>query len=286
MVTEMAGPRIWVNTDPLWIGHDLETNNSNPLDRLRLGLVRRYQLHFVINSIFGYERLNVDQLGAGLLGFQSDPDGLHPQWASYLEGLRISINRPQQVIDHPVNHFAAINVAGTVFNATRMAFLEGGRFVLMATFRRPVREMLHGFADGTWAPALLLETVDKNSQTEFKGVTCQFRPTGTRMNLPNTGAPSRPDLPASAVLKLMDPVNPSPFTLILSYNSAATPSGSAFFLADQEIVDSASFDFAVMNDVRVVNKVLIGVGAAGGGGYKAQVDLLDVQIWLPAFPII
>ena len=51
MVTEMAGPRIWVNTDPLWIGHDLETNNSNPLDRLRLGLVRRYQLHFVINSI-------------------------------------------------------------------------------------------------------------------------------------------------------------------------------------------------------------------------------------------
>ena len=71
MATEMVRPRNWVNTDPRWVGHDLEVDNSTPLDRLRLGLVRRYQLHFVINSILGYERLTIDQLGAGIVGFES-----------------------------------------------------------------------------------------------------------------------------------------------------------------------------------------------------------------------
>jgi hypothetical protein len=293
MVTELAGPRIWVNTDPLWVGHDLQADNSSPLDQLWPGLVRRYQLHFEINSILGYERLNVDQLGAGILGFHSAPNGLNPRWGNHLDGLTISIDRPPQLPPMtPVNHFAAINVATTLFNATGVAFLAQGRFVLVGTFRRPIQQPLSGFVDGDWASALLLETISVDpvtnvleTEAQLRGVTCQFRPTGTRMNLPATESHvNRPNLPDSAVTKITDPVNPSPFTLILSYNSFATPTGSAFLLVDQEIVDSVSFDFAAMQNVRRVNNVLMGVGAVNGGGFTAQVDLIDVQIWVPPFP--
>lgn len=65
-----------VNTDPLWIGQDLVFDASDTLQQLRVGLARRYQFHTVSDPIIGFDRLNVDNLGTGLVGFRECGPGL------------------------------------------------------------------------------------------------------------------------------------------------------------------------------------------------------------------
>jgi hypothetical protein len=297
MVARKRARPIWGNTDPLWLGQDLEVDGSSPLQQLRLGLARRYQCHFVIDPIVGYERLNVDQLGAGVLGFEKvGTPQVGGGWTNHLAGLTISAQRPQQQPPGSAGYFAAIDVSNTHFNANNGAFPGHGRFVVIASFRRPVQDPAQR---GTWAPALLLETVRltkskkpgsrKKVVSETSGVSCQFRSTGTRLNVPGiVPNPNRLDLPPNVTDRITNVANPATFRLILRYNRAATPNGAAYLLVDQDIVDSIPFEYVTklgpLGGVKKINKVLFGVGTATGGGYTAQVDALDVQIWVPPFP--
>lgn len=278
----IAGHHTWVNTDPLLVGHDLVVDGSTTLEQLRLGLARRYQRHFAINPIIGYERLNLDLLGTGILGFQSNP-AWHPIWGSTIGGLTVSVDRPAGTpAMTSVSHFAAIRVGQTLFNSYWGPLNpQHGRFALFGTFRRAVQDPLNGFVNGAWAPALLLDIPGRERPL---GATCQFRTSGTRLNVPGLApgaGPNRPDLPASVASRISDPVNPSPFTLIFACHRGHSPSGVAHLLVDQEIVDSATFDFP--SDVTHVDNILMGVGSVGGEAYTAKVDLIDLQIWVPPF---
>ena len=277
----IAGPHHWVNTDPLLVGHDLVVDGSNTLEQLRLGLARRYQLHFVVNPIVGYERLNVDQLGSGILGFQSDP-AWNPIWGSTTGGLTVSVDRPAGTpAMSSVFHFASVRLTHTLFNSAWGPLnSQHGRFALFGTFRRAVQQPFNGFVNGAWAPALLLDVAGGRKI----GATCQFRTSGTRLNVPGLGpgaGPNRPDLPASVASRIADPVNPAPFTLIFACNRAHSPSGVAHLLVDQEIVDTATFELP--SDVTQVDHILMGVRTVGGEAFTARVDLIDLQIWVPPF---
>jgi hypothetical protein len=181
----------------------------------------------------------------------------------------------------PLGHFLSVDLAGTLFDAPGGPLPAHGRFVMMGTFRRPVQQPLNGFVDGDFAAAVLLQT----GGTQM-GATCQFKTTAVRLNLPGTGAGmvNRPPLSPEDVARIMDPINPSTFTVILGFERSKTPSGFAALFIDERIVDSVSFNFANLNGVTKIDKLLMGVGTASGEQYTAKVDLIDLQIFVPPHP--
>jgi hypothetical protein len=271
------------NTHPWINGHGLELDpGDTPLNEIRSGLTRVYQVHFVPHSIFHYDLLRVNHLQTGLIGFQhvGQVEGSNPFWANHAGGLTISVDRPQGVPDGTtLGHFASVNLNGTLFDAPGGPFPKHGRFLVCGTFRRPVQLELNGFVDGDFAAAVLLQAGDRP-----RGATCQFKTAGSRLNLPGTGAMLN-RIPSETMQDmLMNPTNPPTFTVILGYDRSRTPTGFAALFIDQQIVDSAPFDFAGLNGITKIDKILMGVGTATGTQYTAKIDLIDLQIWVPPHP--
>jgi hypothetical protein len=272
------------NTHPWINGHGLELDpRGTPINEIRSGLRRVYQVHFVPHSIFHYDLLRVNHLQTGLIGFQQvgQVAGSNPFWGNNAGGLTISVSRPQGVPDGTLGHFASVNLNGTLFDAPGGPFPTHGRFLVCGTFRRPVQLALSGFVPGDFAAAVLLQT----GEDRPRGATCQFKTTGSRLNLPGTGTmldrtPSKP-----LQERIMNPTNPPTFTVILGYDRSRTPNGFAALLVDQEIVDSAPFDFAALDGITKIDKILMGVGTATGAQYTAKIDLIDLQIWVPPHPV-
>lgn len=275
-----GGP--FTNTHP-WVNGGLELDPGGPpINEIRSGLTRVYQVHFVPHSIFNYDLLRVNHLQAGLIGFHhvGQVEGSNPSFANHDGGLTIAVDRPLgvEVPDGTtLGHFASVNLDNTLFSAPGGPFAHG-RFLVCGTFRRPVQQPLNGFVPGNFAAAVLLQTGGKQM-----GATCQFRTTGTRLNLPGTGAGmvNRPPLSPADEAAIKNPTNPSTFTVVLGYDRSRTPSGFAALFIDQRMVDSLPFDFATLNGVTKIDKILIGVGTVTGTQYTAKVDLIDLQIWVP-----
>jgi hypothetical protein len=271
------------NTHP-WVGLGGELDPSTPLEQIRSGLTRVYQVHLIPHSIFRYDLHRTNQLQTPIFGFErvGAVEGSNPSRGNSPGGLTISITRPPIVPPaKPLGHFLSVDLAGTLFDAPGGPLPAHGRFVMMGTFRRPVQQPLNGFVDGDFAAAVLLQT----GGTQM-GATCQFKTTAVRLNLPGTGAGmvNRPPLSPEDVARIMDPINPSTFTVILGFERSKTPSGFAALFIDERIVDSVSFNFANLNGVTKIDKLLMGVGTASGEQYTAKVDLIDLQIFVPPHP--
>lgn len=269
-------------------GQPLPVSAADIVGQLREGLFRRYQLHTPADRIIGLSRLNVDALGTGLLGFQASP--VVPEnaaWDRQNTGLTLGLDRPASATDGTLmGYFATVDVESTTFFHER-------RFLLLGTFRRPVRQPLAGFVPGDWAAAMLVHFA--GADFPGGGVSCQFKtvadangqPTDrTRLNCPSTGSvirlPFLEDTPEgqAAADRIRTAADPSMFTLALSYDRARTGNDAfaALFVGGQ-IVDSVPFDFANLAGVSIISRVVAGIGSISGSGYRVQLDLIDLQLW-------
>ena len=289
------------NTTGVFGGQATELEPISYFEQLRSGLSRKYQAYFPVDEIIDFTRVNVQHVNANDLEFFETQPGSNPRWGSHDEGLNISVDRAAHAIDDVGwGYFAAVPLANIGFDTPE-------RFLLFGTFRRPRQRRLprimfldndgraseepeieqppDPFVDGAWAVGLQIR-VPGSAPDRGMGVTCQFRTDGTRLNLPRTGVmANRPFLEQTdpdLVAKIVDSDNPSNFTLILSYDRSKAPnSGYAALLVGHQVADSISFDFVNMANVTAIDYLQSGVGSITGKAYKAQVDIIDLQIWTP-----
>jgi len=262
---------------------------SDVLDTLRNGLVRRYQLHTPPDRIIGYSRLNADALSTGVIRFQSSAPAApaNPSWDVHNRGLTLRMERPTTAMGGTsMGYFASVNVEPTTF------FFER-RFLLLGTFRRPVRQALAGFVPGDWAAAVLVHFAGVDYPGA--GVSCQFKtvpdangqPTDrTRLNCPSTGGGvNRAFLETTAagqaaVNQIRSSSDPANFTLALSYDRSRSGHNSvAVLFVGGEVADWVPFDFVTLADTTVISRVSAGIGSITGVGYRVQLDLIDLQMW-------
>ena len=219
--------------------------------------------------------LKIDKLGAGDFIFvDSVPAGQNPAHSYEQKGLLTSVGRPPTATT-PLGHFAAVN-------GLNIQMPE--RFVLTGTFIEPKKVSLIPIPnppppEGTFAPTMLLRF-----GTTLRGVTSQFRTTGQRLNAPFIPAPpNRPDIAVNLYNKVIDPQNPSLFTLVLLVErSTADSQGHAKLFVDAEVADSFQFNFGnILTSATVFNDIRVGIGTADGTNYRASVYVTEFEIWAP-----
>lgn len=243
------------------------------LTSLRAGLGRKFQYYTPSHKIINYTNLNVDHLGAGQLDLRhANVPGAIPTWEYSKEGLRLGIERPPSQVDESIGHFMIVDADFVI-----------QRFLLLATFRRPLQEPGSdpaNYTPGIFAAAILF-TPWKGSEM---GISCQVRPEGVRVNLPGTGlTPNRAPISSDLAAKILDPDDPSLYTLALRYDRGAPTAAqatAALFVGDETIADTWDFALPSLDNVQYVTDVRAGIGTTGTGrGNKASVDLIDVQVW-------
>ncbi len=217
--------------------------------------------------------LKIDKIGAGDFIFvDSVPAGQNPAHSFEQKGLLTSVERSPTATGN-TGHFAAVN--GQIIEMPE-------RFVLTATFIEPKKVSLIPNQPppvGTYAPALLL-----SFGTKLTGATSQFRPTGQRLNAPGIGAPqSRTEIAANLANKVIDPQNPSLFTLVLRVErSAADSQGKAMLFVGTDEADSFQFPFGNgLTSATVFDSIRVGIGTANGTNYRASVYVTEFEIWSP-----
>lgn len=217
--------------------------------------------------------LKIDKLGAGDFIFvDSVPPGQNPVHSFEQKGLLTSVERPSTATTN-MSHWAAI--AGQNITMPK-------RFMLAGTFVEPKKVSLtpnQPPPTGTYAPSVLL-----SFGTTLTGATSQFRATGQRLNTPNIAMPqNRPDIAANLANKVLDPQNPSTFTLILHVERGATDSvGDAKLFVGEQEADSIHYTFGNgLTFATVFNNIRIGVGTASGGNYRASIFITEFEIWSP-----
>lgn len=217
--------------------------------------------------------LKIDKLGAGDFIFvDSVPPGQNPAHAYEQKGLLTSVERPSTATTN-LGHWAAVNGQNITIPQ---------RFVLTGSFIEPKKVSLvpnQPPPQGTYAPSLLL-----SFGATLTGATSQFRATGQRLNAPGIASPAnRPDISPELSNKVIDPQNPSPFTLILSVERGATDSeGKAMLFVGADEADSFPFNFGNgLTSATLLNNIRVGVGTASGGNYRASVYVTEFEIWAP-----
>lgn len=217
--------------------------------------------------------LKIDKLGAGDFIFvDSVPPGQNPAHSFEQKGLLTSVERPSTATTN-LGHWAAVN-------GQNIQMPE--RFVLTGTFIEPQKVSLIPNQPppvGTYAPSVLL-----SFGATLTGATTQFRATGQRLNAPGIAAPqSRPDIPANLSNKVIDPQNPSLFSVILRVERGDTDSqGKAMLFIGAEEADSFEFPFGNgLTSATVFNNVRVGIGTASGADYRASVYVTEFEIWAP-----
>lgn len=219
-------------------------------------------------------RLRIDKLGAGdFIFLDTVPPGQNPTHAYEDKGLLVSVERSPSTPPNASMGYHAV-IIGENITIPR-------RFVLTATFIEPKKVSLtpnQPPPDGVWAATLLLDF-----NTLLTGATSQFRPAGQRLNTPRIGsAPNRLEIEANLHNKVIDPQNPSPFTLILHVDRGDTDSqGNAMLFVGDEEGDSFPFAFSNGLTAATVFNIRIGLGTANGANYKASVYVTEFEIWAP-----
>jgi len=223
-------------------------------------------------------RLKIDKLGAGDFIFvDTVPAGQNPSHSYEEKGVLVSVERPQSTPSSAsTGHQAAVN--GKIITMPE-------RFVLTGTFIEPKKLSLvpnQPPPEGTYAAAVLLSLGGL-----LTGATSQFRPSGQRLNTPRITIPNspqdRPDIALSLHNKVMDPQNPSPFTLILHVDRGNSESkGNAMLFVGAEEADKFPFTFrnGLTSDT-VFDNIRIGIGTANGTNYRASVYVTEFEIWAP-----
>lgn len=224
-------------------------------------------------------RLKIDKLGAGDFIFvDTVPAGQNPSHSYEEKGLLVSVERPPSAAPTVgMGHHAAVN--GQIITMPE-------RFVLTGTFIEPKKLSLipnQPPPEGTYAPAVLL-----SFGTILTGATSQFRPSGQRLNTPRIAIPQtnpldRPDIASNLYNKVIDPQNPSPFTLILHVERGDTASqGNAMLFVGAEEADKFPFTFSNgLTSATLFDNIRIGIGTANGTNYRASVYVTEFEIWAP-----
>lgn len=217
--------------------------------------------------------LKTDKLGAGdFIFLDSVPAGQNPAHSFEEKGVLTSVERSATATGS-IGHFAAVN--GQIIEMPE-------RFVLTGTFIEPKKESLIPNPlppVGTYAPVLLLFF-----GTKFTGATIQFRPTGQHLNAPGLGASqNRPEIAVNLANKVIDPQNPSLFTLVLRVERSASDSqGKAMLFVGSDEADSFQFSFGNgLTSATVLDSIRVGIGTANGTNYRASVYVTEFEIWAP-----
>jgi len=217
--------------------------------------------------------LKIDKLGAGDFIFvDSVPPVQNPAHSFEHKGLLTSLERPPAAAGNS-GHWAAVNGHSITIPQ---------RFVLTGTFIEPKKVSLIPSQPppvGTYAPSLLL-----SFGATLTGATSQFRVTGQRLNAPGILNPAnRPDIVANLSNRVLDPHNPSLFTLILHVERGDTDShGDAMLFVGDEVADSFHFTFGNgLTSATLFNNIRVGVGTASGTNYRASVYVTEFEIWAP-----
>jgi hypothetical protein len=220
-------------------------------------------------------RLKIDKLEAGdFIFLDTIPAGQNPSHSYEEKGLLVSVERPAST---PNNISLGYQAAVKGPNLTLPE-----RFVLTGTFIEPRKASLvpnQPPPDGVYAAAVLLDFGEL-----LTGVTSQFRPSGQRLNTPRiANPPQRPDIAANLYHKVMDPDDPSPFTLILHVERGDTDSqGNAMLFVGAEEADRVAFRFGNgLTSTTLFNNIRIGIGTATGTNYRVSVYVTEFEIWAP-----
>lgn len=151
------------------------------------------------------------------------------------------------------------------------------RFMLSGTFIHPMQVINAQSVAGNFAAAILMKEGIKTP-----GVTSQFRPSGQRMNFPNTIPANRPDIDPTLSAKVIDPQNPVPFTLVLlvDRSAASTTLHGRLYVEDKE-ADRYQFVYAGITTSTNIEMIMIGLGTAGGALYRVSIRVLEFELWAP-----
>jgi hypothetical protein len=163
------------------------------------------------------------------------------------------------------------------------------RFVLTATFIEPKKVSLipnQRPPQGTFAAAVLLSFGRTSSagSTNLTGASSQLRGTGQRLNATGIAVPAnRPNIPANLSKKVLDPQNPSLFTLVLHVDrSAANSQGDAKLFVGTDAADSFHFTFGNgLTSATVFDSIRIGITTVNGTNYEVSVFMTEFEIWAP-----
>ncbi len=247
--------------------------NTTQLAQTLLGpAIRLY--HQDLTTHANQPRLKIDKLGAGDFQKAQDPASPIPniQFKYESTGLHIEFVRPQNV-NVNMGVFASIILQN-------LAMQVPTRFVLTATFKNPKQVLLNPQSiKGTFAASILFKV-----GSTLMGATSQFRTTGQRMNLPGTNVmPNRPDIAVNLSNKVIDPQNPSPFTLILLVERASNAStGEGRLYVDDQLADSFPFTFQNgLTAASIIEDFRVGLGTASGADYSVALDVLEYEVWAP-----
>jgi hypothetical protein len=235
--------------------------------------------HQDLTSHGNQPRLKMDKLGAGDFIFvDTVPAGQNPTHSYEQKGLLVSVERPESAPSNvTLGHHAAISGENIIVPE---------RFVLTGTFIEPKKVSLipdQPPPDGIYAPTILL-----SFGTLLTGATSQFRPSGLRLNTPRIASdpanqPQRRDIDPTLYNKVIDPQNPSPFTLILHVQRGDTASvGNAMLFVGAEEADSFAFEYSNgLTSATHFDNIRIGIGTANGTNYRASVYVTEFEIWAP-----
>ena len=224
-------------------------------------------------------RLKIDKLEAGDFIFvDTVPAGQNPSHSYEEKGLLVSVERPQSApTGASMGHQAAVKTQNITMPE---------QFVLTGTFIEPKKVSLtpnQPPPEGTYAASMLL-----SFGTVLTGVTSQFTPSGQRLNtpriaFPQPNPPPRPDIASNLYNKVIDPQNPSPFTLILHVERGDTASqGNAMLFVDADEADKFPFTFSNgLTSATLFDNISIGIGTATGTNYRASVYVTEFEIWVP-----
>jgi hypothetical protein len=157
------------------------------------------------------------------------------------------------------------------------------RFVVIGTFIEPKKVSLIPNQPpplGTYAPALLLRFGTKST-----AVATQFRSTGQRLNVPGIALQiDRPDIPGQLSNRVIDPQNPSAFTLVMHVDRGATDTvADAILFVGDEKADSVHYTFGNgVTAATVFSNIRVGIGTnPDGTNYRASVYVTEFEIWAP-----
>jgi hypothetical protein len=244
------------------------------LEKLNLAMDQLAKLKCVYHQDFmthSKPHLRVDQLGAGDFVFVPVPPDFpntNPSHSYTNDGLLLSIERP---VDHGnMGEFGAARMQGVHLPHN---------FLLVASFRHPSQvSLVAAPPSGTHAPAILIfYTTGK-----FMGASCQFTAQGVHLHLTGTGTPARPNIPQSDVDRIL-----AGATLSLAFWVSRTASASSvrgtLYINNKEI-DSDGVETPKFTISTGISDMVAGIGTASGSLYRASVDLLDFQIWIPVRP--
>jgi hypothetical protein len=247
--------------------------NTTQLAQTLLGPATRLY-HQDLTTHANQPRMKIDKLGAGDFVKTDDPIGSNPTAQFNYEnvGLHIEFVRPQNT-NAAMGVFAAIKLQN-------LAIPIPTRFVLTATFKNPKQVLLNPQSvKGTFAASLLFKV-----GSTLMGATSQFRITGQRMNLPGTNVmPNRPDIAVNLYNKVIDPQNPSPFTLVLLVERASnTSTGEGRLYVEDQMADSFPFSFQNgLTAASIIKDFRVGLGTASGSDYSVALDVLEYEVWAP-----